>query len=70
VQTMTSRTASLEYVQNLAESTKDEGVRQRAVLLRAYLQSIEAGEMNVRNLIMACALVKVKTCIGRGITTH
>ena len=33
-----------KYVQHLAESAKDEGVRQRASLLGAYLQSIEAGE--------------------------
>ena len=33
-----------EHVQNLAESAKDEGVRQRAALLWAYLRSIETGE--------------------------
>ncbi len=34
----------VEYVHRLAESAKDEDMRQRAALLSAYLQSIEAGE--------------------------
>ncbi len=33
-----------ERIQNLAESAKDEGMRQRAALLGAYLQGVETGE--------------------------
>ena len=34
-----------EQVENLAASAHDEGVRQRATLLKAYLKGIEAGEI-------------------------